>query len=105
MRSYQSSQRKGGGSRPCTSFLKPDRNQSPSPGHLGFGVGNHACPGRFFAANEIKIFLCHMLLNYAFKLAGGTVFKYRRYGFTMHADPQAKTVIRRCREEIVLEEV
>lgn len=40
-----------------------------------------------------------------FQACWGTVFEYRRYGFTMHADPQAKTVIRRCREEIVLEEV
>ena len=31
---------------------------------LGFGFGKHACPGRFFALNEIKVFVAHMLLNY-----------------------------------------
>lgn len=32
---------------------------------LGFGVvGRHACPGRFFALVEMKIFVAHLLLNY-----------------------------------------
>ncbi|EHA56235.1 hypothetical protein MGG_14605 [Pyricularia oryzae 70-15] len=31
--------------------------------HFGFGHGYHAFPGRFFAANEIKIALAHMLLK------------------------------------------
>ena len=31
---------------------------------LGFGFGRHACPGRFFALNEMKVFFAHMLLNY-----------------------------------------
>ena len=30
--------------------------------HLGFGHGQHACPGRFFASNEIKIAIAHLLL-------------------------------------------
>ncbi|QDS74724.1 hypothetical protein FKW77_000811 [Venturia effusa] len=32
--------------------------------HLGFGHGKHACPGRFFASNEIKIMICHLLMKY-----------------------------------------
>lgn len=40
-----------------------------SPSHLGFGVGIHACPGRFFVANEMKIALCHMIMKYDWKLA------------------------------------
>ena len=32
--------------------------------HMLFGHGQHACPGRFFASNEIKIALCHLLLKY-----------------------------------------
>ncbi|KAI1199298.1 cytochrome P450 [Nemania serpens] len=35
-----------------------------SASHLNFGHGEHACPGRFFASNEIKIVLCHLLLKY-----------------------------------------
>jgi cytochrome P450 len=29
-----------------------------------FGHGRHACPGRFFAANELKLLLAYMVLNY-----------------------------------------
>ncbi|OCK85009.1 cytochrome P450 [Lepidopterella palustris CBS 459.81] len=35
--------------------------------YLPFGHGKHACPGRFFASNEIKILLAHMLLGYDWK--------------------------------------
>ncbi|PPQ79520.1 hypothetical protein CVT25_003402 [Psilocybe cyanescens] len=34
-----------------------------------FGIGKHACPGRFFAVNELKTMLAHVLLNYDIKLA------------------------------------
>ncbi|KAI1690339.1 Cytochrome P450 [Pyrenophora tritici-repentis] len=37
--------------------------------NLTFGHGNHACPGRFFAANEIKLALCHLLLKYDWELS------------------------------------
>jgi len=32
--------------------------------HLPFGTGKHACPGRFFAATELKAMLAHLVLNY-----------------------------------------
>ena len=35
-----------------------------SSAHILFGHGQHACPGRFFAVNELKIALCHLLLKY-----------------------------------------
>lgn len=44
---------------------------STSPDHMGFGYGVYACPGRFFAVNEIKIVLCHMLLKYDMRLVDG----------------------------------
>ncbi|KAI0404297.1 ent-kaurene oxidase [Xylaria palmicola] len=31
---------------------------------FGFGAGRHACPGRFFALVEMKLFIAHFLLNY-----------------------------------------
>jgi cytochrome P450 len=31
---------------------------------LSFGVGRHACPGRFFAANEIKLILINLLRQF-----------------------------------------
>ncbi|TFK98075.1 cytochrome P450 [Pterulicium gracile] len=36
--------------------------------NLSFGNGRHACPGRFFAANELKAMLAHVLLNYDVKM-------------------------------------
>ncbi|KAI1438953.1 cytochrome P450 [Xylaria sp. CBS 124048] len=35
-----------------------------SASHLSFGHGEHACPGRFFASNEMKIILCHLLIKF-----------------------------------------
>lgn len=75
---------------------------SPSPEHLGFGLGKHACPGRFFAANEIKIALCHILLKYDLKLPENSVPRHRKYGLALQADPEAKIMVRRRREEINL---
>ncbi|PGH12056.1 hypothetical protein AJ80_06875 [Polytolypa hystricis UAMH7299] len=77
---------------------------SPSPEHLGFGLGKHACPGRFFAANEIKIALCHILLKYDFRLAPGSSGKppVRKNGLSLNADSQTKIEIRRRKEELVL---
>ncbi|KAK3951302.1 cytochrome P450 [Pseudoneurospora amorphoporcata] len=34
---------------------------------LGFGIGTHACPGRFFAVNKVKILLAHILEHYEFE--------------------------------------
>ena len=41
---------------------------STSTSHINFGHGKHACPGRFFASQEIKLLLAHTLLNYDIKL-------------------------------------
>ncbi|KAJ6569296.1 cytochrome P450 [Mycena capillaripes] len=32
--------------------------------HVSFGHGQHACPGRFFAATKLKTMLAHLLVNY-----------------------------------------
>lgn len=37
-----------------------------------FSFGAHNCPGRFFAANEIKIALCHLLLKYDWRFCSGS---------------------------------
>jgi cytochrome P450 len=41
------------------------------PDSLSFGYGPQACPGRFFASNEIKVLLSYILLNYDVKLEDG----------------------------------
>ncbi|KAF3007238.1 hypothetical protein E8E14_009058 [Neopestalotiopsis sp. 37M] len=76
---------------------------STSEKHLGFGHGSHACPGRFFAANEIKIALCHLLLKYDWKLPDNHEPKPMAYGMSLIPDPRAKLLIRRRTEEIHLE--
>ncbi|KAK1225932.1 hypothetical protein PQX77_011131 [Marasmius sp. AFHP31] len=41
---------------------------TPQANYVAFGVGKHACPGRFFAVNEIKVLVSHMLMYYNLKL-------------------------------------
>ncbi|TFK47078.1 cytochrome P450 [Heliocybe sulcata] len=36
--------------------------------YLPFGHGSHACQGRFFAANQLKLMIGHLLLNYDIEL-------------------------------------
>ncbi|KAI6360231.1 hypothetical protein MCOR03_006256 [Pyricularia oryzae] len=77
---------------------------SVSPTHFGFGHGIHACPGRFFAANEVKIALAHMLLKYDWKLAEGTAeLEGVQNGINYNVNPNIKLLIRRRREELDLE--
>ncbi|KAJ7893708.1 cytochrome P450 [Mycena olivaceomarginata] len=37
------------------------------PNHVVYGHGRHACPGRFFAATQLKTALPHVLINYDIK--------------------------------------
>jgi len=50
----------------------PLRHQMVSldPSYLLFGHGRHACPGRFFAVNEVKAMMANILINYDIKLPG-----------------------------------
>lgn len=57
----------------------------------------------FFAANEIKIALCHLLLEYEWKLADGVRPKTFFYRMAMVPDPTAKVLFRRRQEELDLE--
>ncbi|EGO30935.1 hypothetical protein SERLADRAFT_444508 [Serpula lacrymans var. lacrymans S7.9] len=44
------------------------RMVSTNLGYLPFGHGRHACPGRFFAENELKTMLAHIVVTYDVKL-------------------------------------
>ncbi|KAI9434726.1 cytochrome P450 [Lactarius indigo] len=44
---------------------------STSADNLTFGYGRHACPGRFFAINEIKALLAHVVVTYDIKFEEG----------------------------------
>lgn len=41
-----------------------------APSSLAFGHGSHACPGRFFASNEIKVVLVELLQRWDVRLKG-----------------------------------
>lgn len=75
-----------------------------TPGHLFFGHGQHACPGRFFATNEVKVALCYFLLKYDWRFMPGEgrpaphVFEG---GSTVH--PESKVQARRREPEIDLD--
>ncbi|TEA17775.1 Cytochrome P450 monooxygenase eqxH [Colletotrichum sidae] len=76
---------------------------STSVKHPAFGHGQHACPGRFFAANEIKIALAHLLLKYDWKLPEGSNPQNFPCGMTLLPDPTVKMLIRRREEELDLD--
>ncbi|CAJ2507529.1 Uu.00g087150.m01.CDS01 [Anthostomella pinea] len=75
---------------------------STSPEHMGFGHGQHACPGRFFAANEVKVALVHLLMKYDFKFSEAGEPKVFPYGWSIVADPRARLMVKRRQEEIEL---
>lgn len=72
--------------------------------YLGFGIGKHSCPGRFLAANEIKVALCHILLKYDLKFPDGVSRPDPMAWETAYMiNPGARVLIRRRQEEIVLD--
>ncbi|KAK2768531.1 hypothetical protein FQN54_000387 [Arachnomyces sp. PD_36] len=74
-----------------------------SPEHTGFGHGLHACPGRFFAANEVKILLIHLLMKYEWKFADREGRpKNFDHGTEIICDPTVKFLFRRREPEIDL---
>ncbi|KAI4917407.1 hypothetical protein J4E85_009925 [Alternaria conjuncta] len=77
---------------------------STGPNNLSFGHGVQGCPGRFFAANEMKIALCHLLLKYDWQLAEETDLESRfLFGETEALSKGNRLRFRRRREEIDLE--
>lgn len=44
--------------------VKGKNSATIDDGFLSFGFGKHACPGRFFALNELKMFVANIVLNY-----------------------------------------
>ncbi|KAF9880859.1 cytochrome p450 monooxygenase [Colletotrichum karsti] len=71
-----------------------------SPDHLAFGHGQHACPGRFFASNEVKVALCHLLLKYDWKLAPGNTADPFVAGVGRQINPKTVIMFKRREEEL-----
>ncbi|KAF7192205.1 Cytochrome P450 monooxygenase [Pseudocercospora fuligena] len=65
-----------------------------SESFLAFGGGRQACPGRFFASQEMKLMLAYIVMNYDVKLPGP---RPQNFDFK-HAsvpDPRSQLMIRR----------
>ncbi|KAF7368811.1 Cytochrome P450 [Mycena venus] len=70
---------------------------TPDPTFLSFGLGNHACPGRFFAVTTLKVMLAHTFMNYEIKLEqnSGVRPPSEWFGTTCGANRSAKVLFRR----------
>ncbi|KAK4184221.1 putative cytochrome P450 E-class, group IV [Podospora australis] len=71
---------------------------SVNPSVLTFGYGRHACPGRFFAANEIKMIVANVLLMYDIKLPEGQEGRYPNleFGVSSVPDPTKELLFKRA---------
>ncbi|KAK6216113.1 Metallothionein expression activator [Pestalotiopsis sp. IQ-011] len=75
-----------------------------NPEHMLFGHGQHACPGRFFAANEVKIALAHMLLKYDWRFVPGETRPAKMsFESSIGVSTSGKIQFRRRKEEINLD--
>ncbi|KAL1852804.1 hypothetical protein Daus18300_012048 [Diaporthe australafricana] len=72
---------------------------STSAEHVGFGHGQHSCPGRFFAANELKIMLCHIILKYDWKLPEGQNPNASHWGLSLVPNQELRILIKRREAE------
>ncbi|KAH6623885.1 cytochrome P450 [Chaetomium tenue] len=62
-----------------------------STDYLAFGHGRNACPGRFFAANELKLMLAHLVLSYDIEIGGE---RPRNSWFGLNRVPPLQATIR-----------
>ncbi|KAH9845361.1 P450 monooxygenase [Teratosphaeria destructans] len=65
-----------------------------SDAFLTFGHGRHACPGRFFAAQEMKLMLAHIVLNYDLQIKGARPSNFDLKGACVPS-PKARLWVRR----------
>lgn len=63
--------------------------------HVAFGLGRSICPGRFMAANEVKVLIARLLLDYDIRLEEGYEPRIIHHGFEMLSDPLARVEVRR----------
>ena len=66
--------------------------------YLAFGHGRNACPGRFFAASELKLILAYALFNYDIKVTPGRRPKNKWIG--QNRIPPFEATIRIKRREV-----
>ncbi|KAI0386473.1 putative cytochrome P450 [Hypomontagnella monticulosa] len=66
---------------------------------MQFGFGRDACPGRFFASNQIKIILAYILSHYDIKFEDGVVGRPKNFMFEVNvlADPTKMVLFKKIR--------
>ncbi|EPS94649.1 hypothetical protein FOMPIDRAFT_1169461 [Fomitopsis schrenkii] len=70
-----------------------------STDYIPFGHGRHACPGRFFAANELKAMLAHVVVTYDIKSeTPGKMPNERWFGTALVPDRAAEVLFRKRRD-------
>ncbi|TLS27695.1 hypothetical protein PpBr36_01218 [Pyricularia pennisetigena] len=72
-----------------------------SPYHLAFGYGEHACPGRFLAAAQVKIALVRLLMEYDWRMDGEVPERLELGGGLSSSNPTAKVSFRKRKAEVV----
>nr|BAL05134.1 cytochrome P450 [Phanerodontia chrysosporium] len=78
--------------------LSPTKHHfiTTSPEFVAWGHGKHACPGRFFASNELKAMMAYIILNYDVKFARAGVRPDNVYsGLTVAPNQEANVLFRR----------
>lgn len=70
-----------GGEKKAGAGAAANQMVSTSLSNLPFGYGRQACPGRFFAANEIKMIVARAILDYEIQLADGATERYPNIEF------------------------
>ena len=67
--------------------------------NMSFGFGRHACPGRFFAANEMKLIMARLLLDYDIKMPPGVSEPYKNFsvGVVNGTDTTKEIMFRKVR--------
>ncbi|KAG6353557.1 hypothetical protein INS49_005519 [Diaporthe citri] len=73
-----------------------------TPDCVGFGYGRHACPGRTYVTQEMKVILAHILLKYDMQFPEGYQPKGINAGFDSLTDIMATCMVKRRKEEISL---
>ncbi|KAK7058638.1 hypothetical protein VNI00_002274 [Paramarasmius palmivorus] len=69
---------------------------TPGPSYLAFGTGKHACPGRFFAVNELKLLLTHTILHYDIRFdEKDEKPKLNMFGTRINLDAKTQVMFRR----------
>ncbi|KAI0129663.1 ent-kaurene oxidase [Xylariales sp. AK1849] len=70
--------------------------------NMSFGYGAHACPGRFFAANEIKLIMARILLQYDMRLPDGAkeLLPHIVQGSVSQPNPRIQIELRKAKAQV-----